>query len=467
MGSDSGNAAQVGTVSAGGRVQTAAGAPTAEHPWPISELGEKLHDYIGRLGQVWVEGEVTQWQRRATAIYGKLKDLRTDATISVTVWSSRGGRVPDDIAQGDRVAALVKPDYWVKGGTLNMIVSEMRHVGLGDLLERLQQLRLQLTSEGLFDASRKKRLPFLPNCIGLITGADSDAEKDVLRNAALRWPQVRFRVIHTAVQGDRVPDEVTAAIKTLDSDPEVDVIIIARGGGDFLHLLGFSDERVLRAAAAATTPIVSAIGHENDRPLLDEVADLRASTPTDAAKRVVPDVGEELVSVSQARIRLASRMSALLRAEHEKLTQYRSRPVLASPAWIVEAREEEVLRLQQRADDHFGRVIERGGAELTRLRAHLIALSPLATLARGYAIVRTTGAAPVVVRQPSDAPDGTRLELILEGGRVEAVSAGTPPTGAGSAPAGASTSTDADASTPTPRSSAAPTTPPHTEETPE
>lgn len=400
--------------------------PSAESPWPIAVLGEKLHDYIARLGQVWVEGEVTQWQRRATAVYGKLKDLDGDATISVTVWSSRGGRVPDDIKQGDRVAALVKPDYWVKGGSMSMIVSEIRHVGLGDLLERLQRLRAQLQAEGLFDASRKLPLPFLPHCIGLITGADSDAEKDVLRNAARRWPAVRFRTVHTAVQGDRVPAEVSAAIEALDADPEVDVIIIARGGGDFLHLLGFSDERVLRAAAGANTPIVSAIGHENDRPLLDDVADLRASTPTDAAKRVVPDVGDELLRVQQARIRLTTRLDALLRAEADRVAQYRSRPAIAAPAWIVEGREDEILRLQQQADGLFSRVIERGFAESTRLSAHLAALSPLATLERGYAIVRAEPTGRLVTRVP-DAPSGQMLSIVLSDGRLGATSTGPSP----------------------------------------
>lgn len=418
----------------------ALGAPTADSPWPIGVLGQKLHDYIARLGQVWVEGEVTQWQVRATAIYGKLKDISGDATIGVTVWSSRGGRVPDDIKQGDRVAALVKADYWIKGGSLNMIVTEMRHVGLGDLLERLERLRAQLAAEGLFDTSRKRRLPFLPNVIGLITGADSDAEKDVLRNAALRWPAVRFRTIHTAVQGDRVPAEVSAAIATLDADVAVDVIIIARGGGDFQHLLGFSDERVLRAAAAATTPIVSAIGHENDRPLLDEVADLRASTPTDAAKRVVPDVGDELMAVQQARVRLSTRVSALLRSERDRVEQFRSRPVLASSAWIVEGREDDVLRLQQRADEVFGRLIERSSAEITRLWAHVTALSPRATLERGYAIVRGE---KQVIRSVADAPVGTALTVILADGRFAATSTG--PSDAGMSEKALPTSTAAPA----------------------
>jgi exodeoxyribonuclease VII large subunit len=205
--------------------------------------------------------------------------------VSFQLWSSVKQRVPADLKQGDRVIALIKPDWWIKGGTLTMQVLDMRHVGLGDLLERLERLRQQLRADGLFDSSRKRPLPFLPHCIGLVTGKDSDAEKDVMRNAQLRWPQVNFRVVYAAVQGDRAAAEVTGALKRLDADPEVDVIIVARGGGDFQNLLVFSDERLVRTAAALTTPLVSAIGHEADRPLLDDVADLRSPCASSARSR--------------------------------------------------------------------------------------------------------------------------------------------------------------------------------------
>ena len=268
--------------------------PTVDTPWPVALLSTKIKGWIDRLGSVWTEGEITQWGVSGGNVYGKLKDLTADATVGFTIWSSVRGRLPDDLRQGDHVVALVKPNYWVKGGTLTMQVFEMRHVGLGDLLERLERLRKKLAAEGLFDLARKKPIPFLPGCIGLVTGKDSDAEKDVLRNAQLRWPAVKFRIDYAAVQGDRAAGEVTAALQRLDADPEVDVIVVARGGGDFQNLMVFSDETLVRAAAACRTPIISAIGHEADRPLLDDVADLRASTPTDAAKRVVPDVAEEL-----------------------------------------------------------------------------------------------------------------------------------------------------------------------------
>ena len=408
-------------------VPAASGPPTLENPWPVSELAQKVRAYIDRLGTAWVEGEITQWGVSGGNVYGKLKDLTDDATIGFTVWSSVKAKLPADLKQGDRVIALIKPSYWVRGGTLSMQVFEMRHVGLGDLLERLERLRAQLAAEGLFDLDRKRPLPFLPAVIGLVTGKDSDAEKDVLRNAQLRWPSVRFRVVHAAVQGERTAREVVAAIRALDADPEVEVIIVARGGGDFQNLLGFSDEAVVRAAAAATTPIVSAIGHEADRPLLDSVADLRASTPTDAAKRVVPDVTEELTRVDQARLRIRSRVSGLVRVEVDRLSQIRSRPALATPSWIIDSRSEDLTRYVARGEELVLRVIEREGNRVRELAGHLRALSPQRTLDRGYAIVQSRGgpASGHIVRSAADAPDGTPLTLTLAEGSLDALSTGS------------------------------------------
>ncbi|MSZ46723.1 MAG: exodeoxyribonuclease VII large subunit, partial [Actinobacteria bacterium] len=255
-------------------------------PWPVSRLSLTLKEWIERLGVLWIEGELASIKIGASNMFGELRDLQIENSVSIHSWNV--AKIPNDLKQGDRVLALIKPAFWPKGGKLTMQVIEMRKVGLGELLERIERLRAQLTVEGLTSIERKQPLPFLPNKIGLITGKDSDAEKDVLQNAKLRWPDVQFRTIHTLVQGDKAAPEVIAAIKALDEDPEVDVIIIARGGGSFLDLMVFSDEALVRAAANAKTPIVSAIGHENDRPVLDDVADLRASTPTDAAKRVVP-----------------------------------------------------------------------------------------------------------------------------------------------------------------------------------
>lgn len=391
-------------------------APTADHPWPVSVLAGKIKGWIDRLGTAWVEGEITQWGASGGNVYGKLKDLEADATVGFTIWSSVRSRIPADLKQGDRVVAAMKPNYWVKGGTLTMQVFEMRHIGLGDLLERLERLRQTLRADGLFEASRKRRLPFLPHCIGLITGKDSDAEKDVLRNAQLRWPSVEFRVVHTAVQGDRAVGEVTEALRRLDADPEVDVIVVARGGGDFQNLLVFSDEKLVRTAAACTTPIVSAIGHEADRPLLDEVADLRASTPTDAAKRVVPDVAEELAGVRQVRARIGVRLTTRLSSEIDRLQQLRSRPVMQNPIWIVDSRADELGRYVSRASELLELRLDRAREHTVHLRGQLRALSPQGTLDRGYAIAQTSDGH--VLRSAADAPVGTPLLLTLAAGSV-------------------------------------------------
>jgi exodeoxyribonuclease VII large subunit len=399
------------------------GPATVDTPWPVAVLSNKIKGWIDRLGAVWVEGEITQWGNSGGNVYGKLKDLSVDATVGFTVWSSVKAKLPDDLKQGDRVVALVKPNYWVKGGTLTMQVFEMRHVGLGDLLERLERLRRSLRKEGLFDSDRKKRLPFLPGCVGLITGKDSDAEKDVLRNAQLRWPSVEFRIVHTAVQGDRAAADVTAAIRTLDADPTVEVIIVARGGGDFQNLLVFSDENLVRTAAACVTPLVSAIGHEADRPLLDDVADLRASTPTDAAKRVVPDVAEELSKVQQVRARLGMRLTGLLSREIDRVEQLRSRPVLANPISFVDVRAEELSRYVGRSAELVERRIQRAEDRIDDLRGHLRALSPQRTLDRGYAIAQLEDGA--IVRRALDVDAGARILLTLADGSLPTIADAT------------------------------------------
>ena len=405
------------------------GPPTVDSPWPVGVFSSKIKGWIDKLGTVWVEGEITQWGVSGGNVYGKLKDLEADATVSFTIWGSVRSRIPDDLKQGDRVVALVKPNWWVKGGSLTMQVFEMRHVGLGDLLERLERLRQSLRAEGLFDSSRKKPLPFLPHRIGLITGRDSDAEKDVLRNAQLRWPAVEFRIAYAAVQGDKAVGDVTSALKLLDADPQVDVIIVARGGGDFQNLLVFSDETLVRTAAACATPIVSAIGHEADRPLLDDVADLRASTPTDAAKRVVPDVAEELARVQQARARIGLRVTNRISQEIDRLEQLRTRPVLSSSDWLIDSRADELSRYVARGSELMTLLLDRSTARIGELSGHLRALSPQRTLDRGYAIAQLQSGA--ALRCARDAPKGTPLLLTVSDGRLAAVAGDTEPTPSG------------------------------------
>ena len=398
---------------------------TADAPTSVARLNATIRDFIARWNTVWVEGEITSWNVRAGNIFGRLKDTASDAQISIRVWSSVRGRIPADLAVGDHVVAAVKADYFARGGDFSFIVSAMKHVGLGDQLERLEKLRADLRREGLFEQARKRPLPFLPQRIGLITGERSDAEKDVHRNAELRWPQVRFRTEHVAVQGDRCVPEVLAALARLDADPDVDVIIIARGGGDPQTLLGFSDERLVRAVAAATTPVVSAIGHENDHPILDDVADLRASTPTDAAKRVVPDVGEQRALVAQLRARATTRVTQRISHDMERLQQLRSRPVLRSPDPIIDSRAQELLLLCARGRDTITRQLDDAGRTTAELRASLRALSPAATLARGYAIAHLEGG--VILRDAADAAAGTQLTITVDRGSIAARSEGEIP----------------------------------------
>jgi exodeoxyribonuclease VII large subunit len=409
---------------------------TAAAPTSVSRLSETIRDFVSNWGSVWVEGEITTWNLRGGNVFGRLKDLSTDAIISFRIWSSTRDRLPADLKVGDHVIACVKADYFVKSGDFTFAVSAMRHVGLGDQLERLERLRAQLRAEGLFDSSRKKPIPFLPHIIGLITGERSDAEKDVHRNAELRWPQVRFRTRYAAVQGDRCVPETIAALKALDADPDVDVIVIARGGGDPQTLLGFSDERLLRAVAAASTPVISAIGHENDHPLLDDVADVRASTPTDAAKRVVPDVAEQRALVAQLRSRLTSRLTQRVTHDIAQLEQLRSRPALRSPEAITALRSQEVFLLAARGRDRIDRALETGARRTAELRATLRALSPASTLSRGYAIAHLVDG--LIVRDAAQAPAGSGLVVTVARGSFAARSEGEipedPAAGPGPAP---------------------------------
>jgi exodeoxyribonuclease VII large subunit len=415
------------------RAQTAPGEapdPDAVHPressqqapTSVARLNDTIRGFIEKWGFVWVEGEITSWNLRGGNVFGRLKDLDTDATISFRLWSKTLQRLPDDLKVGDRVVACVKADYFVKQGDFSFTVSAMRHLGLGDQLEKLERLRAQLRSEGLFDPAHKRPIPFLPHVIGLVTGERSDAEKDIHRNAELRWPHVRFRTVHAAVQGERCVPETIAALKTLDADPDVDVIVIARGGGDPQHLLGFSDERLLRAVAAASTPIVSAIGHENDHPILDDVADLRASTPTDAAKRIVPDVAEQRAIVRQLRSRLATRLSLRVGHDIAQLEQLRSRPSLRSPEGMLQGREQDLFLLLSRGRETLRRRTESAQRHTDELRASLRALSPGATLARGYAIAHLPGG--VIVRDAAQAPAGAQVVVTVGEGSFAARSEG-------------------------------------------
>jgi exodeoxyribonuclease VII large subunit len=386
-------------------------------PWPVSRLSLTLKEWIERLGVLWIEGELASIKIGPSNMFGELRDLQIENSVSIHSWNV--SKIPSDLKQGDRVLALIKPAFWPKGGKLTMQVMEMRKVGLGELLERIERLRAQLTLEGLTSLERKKPLPFLPNKIGLITGKDSDAEKDVLQNAKLRWPDVQFRVIHTLVQGEKAAPEVIAAIKELDADPEVDVIIIARGGGSFLDLMVFSDEALVRTAANAITPIVSAIGHENDRPVLDDVADLRASTPTDAAKRVVPDVVEEKQKLDQLRQRLFVRVDTFVENQISMIDQIRSRPILANPFTFIESNEDDLERFVDQMRSKLDNILDREYLQIGHLKQQVKSLSPQSTLDRGYSVVRDL--AGHVITDSKTVKTGQKLKVRLAKGELGTV----------------------------------------------
>lgn len=368
---------------------------TEHSPWQVSALSRSLKDWVEKLGRVWVEGELQSFSEKGGNIFGSLRDLDVENAIEIHAFAGSGAEIEVGLKQGDRVVALLQPVFWPKNGKLTMRIGTMHKVGLGELLERIERLRQQLIAEGLADPARKKPLPFLPNRIGLITGTNSDAEKDVLQNAKLRWPDVQFEVINTLVQGDKAAAEIIMALGQLDQLPEVDVIIIARGGGSFQDLLPFSDERLVRAAAALSKPVVSAIGHENDQPLLDLVADLRASTPTDAAKRVVPDVVEERKGLRLMRERAWYRVSSFVDAQLQLLLSVRTRPVLASPFGFVDAQAEQLNTLKHRIGEIFDYRLQVAFSEVRELRAKASALSPKLTLERGYSLMFDAAGKPV------------------------------------------------------------------------
>ena len=385
-------------------------------PWPVSRLSATLKDWIERLGVLWIEGELAQIQMRPTSMFGSLRDLQQENSIEIHSWNV--DRIPEDLKQGDRVVALIKPAFWAKNGKLTMQVIEIRKVGLGELLERIERLRAALTAEGLTSPERKQPIPVLPNCIGLITGKASDAEKDVLQNAKLRWPEVQFKVVNTLVQGDKAAPEIIAAVEKLDADPEVDVIVIARGGGSFLDLIVFSDEALVRTVAAAKTPIVSAIGHENDRPVLDDVADLRASTPTDAAKRIVPDAAEERHNIGQALGRIRLQVENYVNTQLDLIASLRSRPIMANPHAFIDAQGLELDAQLKTLRSWLGNHLDKEQLKIEHLTAQVRALSPQQTLDRGYAVLRDD--AGKVLTDASKVKSGQKLRIRVAKGEVAA-----------------------------------------------
>lgn len=410
----------------------AGGKSTSEAPWPVRRLNAEVKGWIQRLGSVWVEGQLTQVNVKPTwkLSYLTLRDTESETSVQLTAATSLIQGLAAPLRDGDRVVVHGRPAFYEGRGSFSLWVTQLRPVGIGELLARIEQLRNQLAQEGLFDPARKKPLPYLPRRVGLITGRGSAAERDVLSVAKDRWPAVDFRVINTPVQGATAVPEIITALRQLDDDPSVDVIIIARGGGSVEDLLPFSEEALQRAVAAAVTPVVSAIGHEPDNPVLDNVADLRAATPTDAAKRVVPDVAEERALLGEARSRMAAALRGWVQRERQGLASIRSRPVLADPMTPITQRRDEVSRAVALIRRDVQYLLQTETAQVAALRAQVSALGPSATLARGYSVVQVVprdGTPPEVVMSISQAPPGSQLRIRVADGSITAASMAATP----------------------------------------
>ena len=393
---------------------------SAESPAPVRVISEAIGEYLSRLGNVWIEGELSEVTVRpgAQMVFMRLRDTSADMSISIMCHKS----VLESVAplpQNARVVMNSKVSWYAKNGSLSFSVKEIRQVGVGELLARLEALKNQLAGEGLFDDSNKQELPFLPKSVGLICGRNSDAEKDVVENAKRRWPSVNFEIREVAVQGAAAVVEVSGALRELDANPDVEVIIITRGGGSFEDLLPFSDESLVRLVASCTTPIVSAIGHEKDAPLLDLVADFRASTPTDAGKRVVPDMEEELTKISNLRGRALRFLQSRIDFEVAKIAQFLDRPSMREPLTMITTRAEVISNLSARAHRSTNHRISLAREEIANLSTGLRTLSPQSTLDRGYSVVQKVDGQ--VVRRASEVTTGEHLKIRLADGTAAVV----------------------------------------------
>ena len=391
---------------------------SSESPAPVRVVSEALKEYIDRLGPIWIEGEISELNERSGGMaFMRLRDTSADMSISVMCYKSVLATA-QPLPANARVVIHAKPSWFTKNGSLTMSAKEIRQVGVGELLARLEALKEKLALEGLFASDRKVKLPLLPRTVGLICGRNTDAEKDVVENARRRWPAVQFEIREVAVQGAAAVVEVSQALRELDADPLVDVIIITRGGGSFEDLLPFSDESLVRLAASCETPIVSAIGHEKDSPLLDLVADYRASTPTDAAKKVVPDIAQEISDIEKLRDRALRSLVARLDFESQQISQLRNRPVMKDPMVMVTTRVDELKALRDRALRGFASLLEIEKKELKGVRDHLRSLSPQSTMDRGYAVVQLTDGK--ILRDATKLKAGTALRIRVAKGETGA-----------------------------------------------
>ena len=395
---------------------------SSESPAPVRVVSEAIKDYVDRLGPIWIEGEISELNERSGMMaFMRLRDTSVDMSISVMCHKSVIATVKP-LPDNARVVMYAKPSWYTKNGSLSFSAREIRQVGVGELLARLEALKNQLAGEGLFDSDRKVALPLLPKVIGLICGRNTDAEKDVVENAKRRWPSVQFEIREVTVQGAAAVTEVSDALRELEANKDVEVIIITRGGGSFEDLLPFSDEGLVRLAASCETPIVSAIGHEKDSPLLDLVADYRASTPTDAAKRVVPDISEEIAMIEQMRDRARRTLVNRIDLEATRITNFRNRPVMKDPHVLITSRAEIITGLRDRSNRSFGASLKLAKEELKQVKARVRALSPQSTLDRGYSVVQLADGQ--IVTDPKKLKQGDELRLRLAKGETKATATG-------------------------------------------
>jgi len=391
---------------------------SSEAPATVRTVSEAIKDYIERLGPIWIEGEISELNERSGMMaFMRLRDPSVDMSISVMCHKSVIAAVKP-LPDNARIVMYAKPSWYTKNGSLSFSAREIRQVGVGELLARLEALKEKLAAEGLFNSDRKVALPLLPHVIGLICGRNTDAEKDVVENAKRRWPSVQFEIREVTVQGAAAVSEVSEALRELEVKKDVEVIIITRGGGSFEDLLPFSDEGLVRLAASCTTPIVSAIGHEKDSPLLDLVADYRASTPTDAAKRVVPDISEEIQMISAMRDRARRTLVNRLDLEMTRITNFRNRPVMKDPHVLITTRAEVIAGLRDRSSRSFGSSLKLAKEELKQIKARVRALSPQSTLDRGYSVVQLADGQ--IVTDPKKVKAGDELRLRLAKGETKA-----------------------------------------------
>lgn len=382
----------------------------------VSRLGQIMADWIARLGPVWVEGQVAEINTRGALTFVDLRDVDGESRVKLYARGNAVSAVEPAIEQGSRVLAQVKADWWKNRGSLQFQILQIRLVGLGELMARLEALRAQLEADGLFEPARKKPIPFLPRRIGLICGKNSDAKHDVVENAKRRWPDAEFDVREVKVQGATAVKEVSQSLTELDAIDDIDVIVIARGGGSFEDLLPFSDESLIRLIARAETPIVVAIGHEEDRPLVDYVADYRASTPTDAARRIVPDVFEETAYINNALDRGRSLIDSFISEALYQIAAVRAKPALANPTVLIDQRINENSAIRAMLTAKVQNVIDVATTDVRGIKSTLRALSPQGTLDRGFAIMRDSGGA--VIKSITDVSSGDKLRIKVSDGDI-------------------------------------------------